>query len=237
MDRLLTAAIVGLTAVGASLLTGIHPAAPHAWDGVWLLTLWLSVSVACVLVSSGRTRGMSVLCSLGVIVALTTLARGAALGTIAALMLVILVAAIATLLEVAMHSPEIIITETDSDRLTRLLDVLPDAQRSAASALEVELERAHVVASRAVPRDVVTMNSRVVFEEADTGRRSEAVLVYPHDTKHDANAVSVLAPVGSALLGMRKGQSIDWRMPSGRLKRYRVVDIVYQPEAAGDYHL
>ena len=180
---------------------------------------------------------MSALCSLGVIIALTTLARGAALGTIAALMLVVLLVAIATLLEVAMHSPEIIITERDSDRLTRLLDVLPDAQRAAASALELELERAHVVAPRAVPCDVVTMNSRFVFEEADSGRRTEAVLVYPHDTKQDDKAVSVLAPVGSALLGLRKGQSIDWRMPSGRLKRYRVVDIMYQPEAAGDFHL
>jgi regulator of nucleoside diphosphate kinase len=180
---------------------------------------------------------MSVLCSLGVIVALATLAEGAARGPIGALMLVVLVVGIATLLEVAMHSPEIIITEQDSDRLMRLLDVLPDAQRETLTGLELELERAHVVATRAVPRDVVTMNSRVVFEEADSGKRSEAVLVYPHDTKLDANAVSVLAPVGSALLGMRQGQSIDWRMPSGQLRRYRVLEVVYQPEAAGDFHL
>lgn len=137
-----------------------------------------------------------------------------------------------------MDSPDIIITEQDSERLTRMLDVLPDGQRAAADGLERELGRARLVAPTAVPNDVVTMNSRVLIEEAETGRRSELVLVYPHDTSTAyGTAVSVLAPAGSALLGMRAGQAIDWPLPRGRLKRYRVVQVLYQPEAAGDYHL
>lgn len=137
-----------------------------------------------------------------------------------------------------MQQPDIIITEQDSERLTRLLDHLPDRQRSAADGLERELGRARLVSGKEVPRDVVTMNSRVLIEEVETGRQLEVVLVYPHETNGKAGqAISVLAPVGSALLGMRKGLAIDWPLPGGRQKRYRVVDVLYQPEAAGDFHL
>ncbi|HEX6241262.1 MAG TPA: nucleoside diphosphate kinase regulator [Polyangiales bacterium] len=129
--------------------------------------------------------------------------------------------------------PEIIITEQDSDRIMGWLDSLPPAQRAAAGALEYELARAELVDAADVPNDVVTMNSRVVFEDVDTGRRSEALLVYPHEaTKFKGGAVSVLAPVGSALLGLRAGQGIDWRMPGGKLKRYQVIHVVRQPGAA-----
>ncbi|MET0340741.1 MAG: nucleoside diphosphate kinase regulator [Polyangiales bacterium] len=234
MRRSLIPIMLGL----AALVVWLYAASvPRAVEVGWLVMLWGSALAACALVSSGRTRGMSALTSVGVIAALASVADGAARAPIVALMLVVLAAAVATLLEVAMFAPDIIITETDSDRLTRLLDVLPDAQRAAVADLESELARAHVVPPRAVPRDVVTMNSRVVFEDAESGKRTEARLVYPHDSKLDAGAVSVLAPVGSALLGMRTGQWIDWRMPSGRLKRYRVLDVPYQPEAAGDFHL
>lgn len=123
-----------------------------------------------------------------------------------------------------MQLPQIILTQHDSDRLTRLLEILPHAQREATSALEDELARAEVVASADVPRDVVTMNSRVVFEDMETGRQTEARLVYPHDVAgFNGGAISVLAPVGSALLGMRAGQSIEWRMPSGTVRLGDVV--------------
>jgi regulator of nucleoside diphosphate kinase len=133
----------------------------------------------------------------------------------------------------AMQLPKIILTEQDSDRIARLLEILPYAQREAISALEHELARAEVVDSADVPHDVVTMYSRVVFEDMETGRRSEALLVYPHDVAglHGV-AISVLAPVGSALLGMRAGQSIEWRMPSGKLKRYRVVEVAHKHEGS-----
>jgi regulator of nucleoside diphosphate kinase len=135
-----------------------------------------------------------------------------------------------------MQLPQIILSEQDSDRLTRLLDILPHAQRESIGALEDELARAQVVDSAEVPRDVVTMNSRVAFEDMETGKRSEAVLVYPHDVAkfNGGGAISVLAPVGSALLGLRAGQSIEWRLPSGKLKRYVVLEVVHQPDTGSD---
>lgn len=133
-----------------------------------------------------------------------------------------------------MSLPEIIVTEQDVERLVRLLDVLPATQAALASALEQELERACVVSPEAVPSDVVTMNSRVVFED-ESGKRSEVVLGYPHHA--NGSTISVLAPIGMALLGLRPGQSIEWRMPTGRSRRIRVLEVLYQPEAAGDFHL
>jgi regulator of nucleoside diphosphate kinase len=146
----------------------------------------------------------------------------------------------ALLFEVPVFLPHIVVTDTDTERISRLLDTLPEKQRLAACALELELERAEVVPSQHVPGDVVTMNSRVVFEEVTTGLRRKVRLVYPHDVRDEADedtAISVLAPVGSALLGLCVGQTIDWRMPSGRVRRYQIVDVVYQPEAAGHLHL
>lgn len=134
-----------------------------------------------------------------------------------------------------MQLPQIFITEQDSDRITRLLDILPRTQREASDALEQELARAEVVDSAELPLDVVTMNSRVVFEDMETGKRSNAVLVYPHDVaRFNGGAISVLAPVGSALLGMRSGQSIEWRMPNGKLKRYLVLEVMRPAETAAD---
>jgi regulator of nucleoside diphosphate kinase len=141
-----------------------------------------------------------------------------------------------TLFEVPMLQPAIIVTETDSQRLCGLIDELPPEGRRGLAGLELELERAKVVSSRVVPADVVTMNSRVRFEEVHSGAFNEARLVYPSQAAQE-DAISVLAPVGSALLGLSVGQAIDWRMPNGQLRRYRVLELLYQPEAAGDLQL
>ncbi|HEX5658310.1 MAG TPA: nucleoside diphosphate kinase regulator [Polyangiales bacterium] len=141
-----------------------------------------------------------------------------------------------TLFEAPMFHPAIIVTETDSLRLSNLIDDLPSETRRDVAGLEHELERAQVVSARQVPADVVTMNSRVRFEELHSGARIEARLVYPSQSTQE-EAISVLAPVGSALLGLSVGHAIDWRMPNGRLRRFRVVELLYQPEAAGDLQL
>jgi regulator of nucleoside diphosphate kinase len=152
-------------------------------------------------------------------------------------MLVLVLAGFVIILDIPMSFPEIIVTSQDAERLNRLLDVLPEPQRIAAQALEAEIARAEIVPPDSVPHDVVTMNSRVVFEDTENGKRSEATLVYPHDADGTANRISVLAPVGSALLGLRVGQMIDWQLPTGRRRRYKVVSVTYQPEAAGDFNL
>lgn len=127
----------------------------------------------------------------------------------------------------------IIITSTD---LERLQPVLASAESRAAELLDLELHRARVVDPRAVPPDVVTMNSEVVYEDLHTGVQRTVRIVYPRDADARTNRISVLAPIGSALLGLQAGQMIAWQVPNGT-KRIRVVAVRYQPEAAGDFQL
>ena len=94
--------------------------------------------------------------------------------------------------------------------------------------------RAKVVPRDKIPKDVVTMNSRVIFENETTGEQREVTLVYPGSADIDAGRISVLVPVGTALLGLRVGQSIDWELPGGKKQRYRIVEVPFQPEAAGE---
>jgi regulator of nucleoside diphosphate kinase len=130
-------------------------------------------------------------------------------------------------------APQIHLTQTDMDRLLELIDAYPGKRFEK---LESELLRAKVVSREKIPRDVVTMNSRVLFENETTGERREVTLVYPGMADIDAGRISILVPVGTALLGLRKGQSIDWELPSGERQRYRIVGVPYQPEAAGEPH-
>ena len=125
-------------------------------------------------------------------------------------------------------APSLYLTQDDLDRLSDLLE----AQGGRFAQLEDELVRAVIVPRNEIPRDVVTMNSRVVFENETTGERREVTLVYPGEADIDAGRISILVPVGTALLGLRVGQSIDWELPSGEKQRYRVIEVPYQPESA-----
>jgi regulator of nucleoside diphosphate kinase len=132
----------------------------------------------------------------------------------------------------------IFVTHRDLELLTRLLEDAPSSRDAAArTALAEELGRAVVVESAQIPPDVVTMNSRVRFEDVDTGEQLEMTLVYPGNAGVEQSRISVLAPVGSALLGLTVGQSIRWPLPGGSTRHLRVVGVTYQPEAAGDHHL
>lgn len=127
------------------------------------------------------------------------------------------------------------ITVTDRD-LEKLLLMLENHDDPAADSLESELDRAVVVPQSDIPSDVVTMNSQVTYEDCQSGARRTVRLVYPAEANSAAGRVSVLAPIGSALLGLAVGQEIEWAVPSGR-KRIRVVGVDYQPEAMGDLNL
>lgn len=134
--------------------------------------------------------------------------------------------------------PNIVVTAMDQERLRKLIQANHDARdRDAAEALADELDRAEVVEPERVADNVVTMNSRIVFKDERTGERREMSLVYPAESDPARGRVSVFAPVGAALLGLSVGQTIDWPMPEGQLKRYRVEQVLYQPEAAGDLNL
>ena len=136
-----------------------------------------------------------------------------------------------------MSERHIVVTETDLERLGRLLQVQPPRNAPACDALEAELGRADVVPANEVAPDVVTMNSRARFVDEDLGEEIEMTLVYPRDADVTRGRVSVLAPVGAALLGLSVGQSIRWPLPHGGERRLRVSAVVYQPEASGDLHL
>lgn len=128
----------------------------------------------------------------------------------------------------------IFITRPDMERLRSLLDsASPKRDSATIDQLDDELARAVVVSQDEVPHDVVTMNSRVVFEDA-SGRQREVTLVYPPQADAQSGRISVLAPVGAALLGLSVGQEIEWPLPGGRATTLRIISVTYQPEAAGD---
>jgi regulator of nucleoside diphosphate kinase len=102
--------------------------------------------------------------------------------------------------------------------------------------LQAELDRGRLVAPQDVPPDVITMNSCVCLVDLDTGEEMTWTLVFPEDADIDQNRISVLAPIGTAMLGYSVGDTIEWPVPEG-MRRIQVKEILYQPEAAGDYHL
>ena len=132
--------------------------------------------------------------------------------------------------------PPLVVSSRDLSRLEALLDSPVLSRHPAAIALMDELNRAEVLPPERVPADVVTMHSRVECEDIATGEDHVLTLVYPNEADVEKGRVSVLAPVGSALLGLSVGQSIEWEAPGGRTLKLRVRSVRYQPEAAGDFH-
>jgi len=100
--------------------------------------------------------------------------------------------------------------------------------------LRRELERAIVVSSAAVPPDVATMHSRVRYMDEDDGVSRTVALVYPTEADATKGKVSVLAPVGTALLGLAEGQSIEWDFPGGSRRRLTLEKVLFQPERLGN---
>jgi regulator of nucleoside diphosphate kinase len=138
-----------------------------------------------------------------------------------------------------MHATPIDITDFDARRLNAVLaryDELPVSSRREVNRLRRELERAHIVASREVGDRVVTMNSQVVLRDLDSGQEFTCRLSFPDDANVEAGRLSVLAPVGTAILGYREGNVVEWEVPAG-MRRIRIEQVLSQPEAAGDYHL
>lgn len=137
-----------------------------------------------------------------------------------------------------MNSRHVCMTALD---LSRLRDVLKarasvGRDRDHVDSLEEELDRADVVDSSAIPPHVVTMNSQVRIEDVETGLESVYALVFPSDASIPEKKISILAPIGTALLGSRVGSTVNWPVPAGR-RIVRIKEVLYQPEAAGDYHL
>lgn len=134
---------------------------------------------------------------------------------------------------------QIFITEKDRERLQKLINEAKEFHSGSEiylKNLEQELSRAKLIASEKIPHNVVTMNSKVLLKDLDTGENMVYTLVYPPEANLMENKISVLAPVGTAIIGLREKDAIDWKIPDG-LVRLEVEKILYQPEAAGDFDL
>jgi len=134
---------------------------------------------------------------------------------------------------------KIFITTTDAERLRNLIQDMKnpnDHERIYLKLLTEELLRAEVVEPQKIPRDIVTMNSLVKFRDMETREVYMYSIAYPANSDFEKGRISVLAPIGMALLGYRVGDVVEWPVPAG-MRRLKVEEVLFQPEAAGQFEL
>lgn len=124
--------------------------------------------------------------------------------------------------------PEIVVSTQDYRRLNQILDNLPES--AAVEMLMAELDRAQVVDPEELPADVVSMHSTVKFAVLSTGKEFTYTLVYPSEADGLKKKLSILTPVGSALIGLSVGQEIEWPLPDGKVTRVRIEEIIPQSD-------
>lgn len=129
----------------------------------------------------------------------------------------------------------IYITQADMTRLRKLIESM-SSSRDDLQKLSAELNQAEVVAPAEIPNDVITMNSKAQLRDLEDNELMTYTLVFPGKANVDAGMISVLAPIGTAMLGHRVGDEFEWHVPAGPI-RLRVESVLYQPEAAGDFNL
>lgn len=123
------------------------------------------------------------------------------------------------------NTSKLIISEGDYEALLQLVEQSPSP---ATDALEAEISRANIVKRSILPNHVVAMNSQVEFTDMDTGETQTITLVYPQHADVNHHRISILSPVGSALIGLATGGTIEWPMPQGKTRRLRVSDVKQQ---------
>jgi regulator of nucleoside diphosphate kinase len=131
------------------------------------------------------------------------------------------------------------ITEPDYHRLSGLIEITRErngVDREYLNKLEAELDRAEIVDPKQIPADVVTMRSKVRLKDLVSGEANIYSLVFPTEANFSEGKISILAPIGTAILGYKRGDTIEWPVPSG-VRRLKVDQILYQPESAGDFDL
>jgi regulator of nucleoside diphosphate kinase len=121
--------------------------------------------------------------------------------------------------------PAIVLARSDSDRLDALVESYPACPAFVRDYLRRELTRADVVDDPALPHDVVRILSQVTYRDDQAGRTRTVTLVYPSGEDAERGHVSVMTPIGAALIGLRAGQSIDWVAPSGARRALTVLDV------------
>jgi len=129
-------------------------------------------------------------------------------------------------------SPPVMLIESEADALTSLALVALERGSLGAELLLGELERASVVARHELPDDVVTMQAQVVFADEATGAQHRVQLVYPKEADMTRGKVSVLTPIGAALIGIRRGGTIDWPNRSGQYRSLRIIEVIQPARSA-----
>ena len=140
-----------------------------------------------------------------------------------------------------MHNIMKKVTLTKND-YTRIYKAITDAKNSKtinsneAEKLLSEISKAEIVPSEKIDKDVVTMNSEVKLFFENTQKEQSFKIVYPQDANLKENKISIFSPIATALIGYKIGDEIEWIVPGGMTK-IKIVDLIYQPEAAGDFDL
>ena len=133
-------------------------------------------------------------------------------------------------------SLETTITLSEKDYL-KIKNILQHLDDENSENLEIELDRAILVTDTEVPQDLVTMNTKFVFKNLTDNKEQEATIVYPGEANSNEGKISILAPLGAALIGLKIGQGITWAFPDGKSRKLVIDRILYQPEKNGDWHL
>ncbi|MGO3699068.1 MULTISPECIES: nucleoside diphosphate kinase regulator [Halomonas] len=132
--------------------------------------------------------------------------------------------------------PPITINRLDAERLQRLIDNATDKELAVATLLEEELSRGEVIDPQEIPDNVVSMNSQIRFTDLTRGRQMVRTLVYPHALSTVEDGISVMAPIGAGLIGLKVGDIIDWPLPNNSEVRLRIDAILWQPEREKQHH-
>jgi regulator of nucleoside diphosphate kinase len=135
-----------------------------------------------------------------------------------------------------MNRKKIIVNSRDYTKLTGIINIKPGSSENEYRGLYEELKNAVLVEPEKMPPDVITMNSKVRFKDIEESEDYIFSLVYPEEADTSKGKLSILAPIGTALLGYRVGDKVKWKVPAGE-KTFLVEEILYQPEANRDYLL
>jgi regulator of nucleoside diphosphate kinase len=133
-----------------------------------------------------------------------------------------------------MNEDVILITEKN---LLRIKQILSFKDSEDYENLEIELDRAKFISDDDAPADLVTMNSKIKFLNIQDNNEMVITILYPHEANYAEGRISVLASLGSALIGLRVGQQINWMFPDEKTKTLKILEVIYQPEANGNFHL
>ena len=132
--------------------------------------------------------------------------------------------------------PPLLINRLDAERLQRLIDDAAEEDQAVAEMLENELSRGVVVDPNEIPDNVVSMNSQVQFTDLTRQKQMIRTLVYPHALSSTEDGLSVMAPIGASLLGLKVCDAIDWPLPNNEHTLLRIDAILWQPEREGQFH-